>query len=160
MLRPISKHVILRSIDYWWIDSFQLNRRSDLALIMFNNIIKVIGMELTNTITLSFGTYLSSIFKKLKIPTRGDPPITYPTPLGFGAFRHMGYRKDPYTGAQIKGGPLEIYRDEDKDMGEIPDLIPTQEHAPPPMPTPTKDQTFSTDTLSILGVINALNDEF
>lgn len=127
---------------------------------MFNDIIKVIGRELTNTITLPFGTYLSYIFKKLNIPTRGDPPMTYPTPLGFGALRHMGYKKDPYTGAQTKGGPPEIYRDKDNDVGEIPDPVPIQEHTPPPMPTPAQDQTFSADTPSILGVINALSDEF
>ncbi|KAK5846056.1 hypothetical protein PVK06_002322 [Gossypium arboreum] len=34
---------MLRSIDYWWIDCFQNNRRLDLALFMFNDITKVIG---------------------------------------------------------------------------------------------------------------------
>ncbi|KAK5775693.1 hypothetical protein PVK06_043618 [Gossypium arboreum] len=42
----ISKHVILRSTDSWCIDSFHNNMHLDLALILFNDIIKRIGQKL------------------------------------------------------------------------------------------------------------------
>ncbi|MBA0706074.1 hypothetical protein Golax_018214 [Gossypium laxum] len=94
ILRPISEHVILRAIDYWWFDCFQTNRHLDVALIMFSNITKVLGKELTTFVTLPFGTYPSYIFKRLKLPTQVDPPLSIRQPLGVGLLGHLLYKKD------------------------------------------------------------------
>ncbi|MBA0753374.1 hypothetical protein Gogos_020567 [Gossypium gossypioides] len=84
VLRPTSKHVVIWSIDYWWIDCFKSNRPPDLTLLMFNNITKVIGKELGSSLTLPFGTYLSYIFTRLHIKARGDPPVKKHQPIDFG----------------------------------------------------------------------------
>ncbi|MBA0676410.1 hypothetical protein Goari_017887, partial [Gossypium aridum] len=47
ILRPISEHVIIRSIGYWWIGCFQNNGCLNLALIMFNDITNVIGKDIS-----------------------------------------------------------------------------------------------------------------
>ncbi|KAH1082763.1 hypothetical protein J1N35_022524 [Gossypium stocksii] len=71
-------------------------RHPDLALIMFNNITKVLRKELTSVITLPFRTYLSYIFKRLKLPTLVDPPLPILQPLGVGLLGHLGYKKDTH----------------------------------------------------------------
>lgn len=63
ILRPIKKHVMLRSVEYYWIDFVQSDRCLDLALIMFNDINKGIGKEMSINITLPHDTYLSYIFR-------------------------------------------------------------------------------------------------
>ncbi|MBA0550546.1 hypothetical protein Golob_021484 [Gossypium lobatum] len=75
VLRPISKHVVIWFIDYWWIDCFKSNRPPDLTLLMFNDITKVIEKELGSSLTLPFGTYLFYIFTHLHIKACGDPPV-------------------------------------------------------------------------------------
>ncbi|KAK8613698.1 hypothetical protein V6N13_101455 [Hibiscus sabdariffa] len=154
-LRPISKHAVIRQLDYWWIDCFRNNRRPDLAHIMYNDITKVIGKPLTSAApaTLLFCTYISYILIKLGVPTRTDPPENHPSTLGVAAFHCCEWSKK--NGEWTKTGNEELDGD-DGDDGAIGATNP-EDVANPDAPMPQGPQ-YSTETTAILGAIQNLNE--
>ncbi|MBA0735358.1 hypothetical protein Gogos_019214 [Gossypium gossypioides] len=47
--------------------------------------------------TLSYGTYLSYVFRQLGISTHEDTPVTYNHPISYGALHHARYHFNDAT---------------------------------------------------------------
>ncbi|KAK5794423.1 hypothetical protein PVK06_035648 [Gossypium arboreum] len=94
---------ISHQISKQWIDCFHSNRRPDLALILFNDITKNIGKELSSTLTLPFGMYLSYTFTCLNILTNVDPSLSIKLQtIRFDALHCARFKLDPLIGNWIK----------------------------------------------------------
>ncbi|GMJ06943.1 hypothetical protein HRI_004363500 [Hibiscus trionum] len=156
-LRPISKHVVIRQLDYWWIDCFRNNRRPDLAFLMYNDIAKVIRKPLTSTATLLFGTYISYILRKLGVPTRIDPSGNHPSTLGEAALHSCGWSKKNGIWTKTGNGELDGDDGDDGAIGANPEDVANPDA---PMLEVPRGPQYSTETTAILGAIQNLNERF
>ncbi|KAH1130590.1 hypothetical protein J1N35_001968 [Gossypium stocksii] len=128
ILHPISKHAVLRSTSYWWIDCFHSNRHLDLAIILFNEKTKIIGKELSSNVTLPFGTYVSYIFTRLNIPTNVDPPMSVRLQLiSFAALHRVGFKLNPLIENWVKDDQPNPQEVDDEDVEEEHEEIPPPE---------------------------------
>lgn len=74
-----------------------------------------------------------------------------PLPLSIGVLRHIGYKKDPRTGAWLKVAQTKPHDNDDEDVEE-------GDPVPPPAQAPPQDAQFFVKTSAILEVIGSLRD--
>lgn len=155
-LHPIKKHTKLCNTNYWWLNFVHSDRRLDLALIMYNELTKVIERAMSTNLTLPIGTYLSYIFRKLGISTLGDTLISSNQPISYGAIHHVGYHFDANSGEWIKSGYPTT--NENVDVEGIFEDIPSLEHVPSPTTSSQATQPSSDVNVFILDALHSLSN--
>ncbi|MBA0691223.1 hypothetical protein Goari_008862 [Gossypium aridum] len=93
-INPTNKHAILRKTDYWFIHCFQTKHHLNLPVLMFLNMIEVVRWPLSSNKTLKYGTFLSFIFRQLKLKVSVDPGRAINSFIDISSVHSCGYCKE------------------------------------------------------------------